>query len=706
MWTSVAPTPGQATAISPDNTIAANTVITFGQIFPSGEIPAGQFVQASAAGTPLTTQTDVKRRYADGSVRHAILSVRLPATTVSLPAKASVSMTLAATGSSPAGSAVALASINSAGSPVDYRVEIYEHGVKASGVATDESGKTWTATLKNALAGTVSSWISGPVAMEWRARVAPTSSGVPHPGLRVLFDARYQSTSQGRVSITLENVESNTARGDRTYDIRIYDATTGGTVLFSRDSVVHYANTRYRKVYFFGAGMKEIMAIADVARLKNARAIPNYANVTIPESTLNSNYVSWQTSSRGLYQPAMITPGMANTGGRPDIGPLPGWTALALISGDPRMYQIMLDHADRAGMWNVHWRDSLLSGATTANADIFSIDAHPNFALFNSSSDPSSYLGSTQTNWMGDALPPPTLPFTTPAGWQHDTDHEPSLAYLPYVVTGDHYYLDELYFYADWHFMNRAPAYRGYGDGLMSDYQVRGQAWSMRTMGHAAWIAPDTDWQKDYFTAKLNKNLAWYRANVLPTNSLGYWASDVDWRIDLVPDGSALVAKVIAPWQHHFMAYTLTQLCDWGYAATDVRDFALGFSTRLFTSGSDYNRFDGTAYYSPTKLKDGTYINTMSALNYHSFVNRTSGPPTDLPGYNSPDGYAAQALTALSGSVDAGISNASAGYVFVRNEIMRFGNSNTQQFVTNPTWNIVPRGAVTGLAEAPGIYTK
>ena len=48
--------------------------ITFGQAVPQGVIPNGSAIQA---GT-LATQTDVKNRWADGSIRFAILTVNVP----------------------------------------------------------------------------------------------------------------------------------------------------------------------------------------------------------------------------------------------------------------------------------------------------------------------------------------------------------------------------------------------------------------------------------------------------------------------------------------------------------------------------------------------------------------------------------------------------------------------------------------------------
>ena len=50
--------------------------IQLGRPFVPGEIP--NFPQAVVDGTPVTTQADVKARWADGSVKHAILSFYLP----------------------------------------------------------------------------------------------------------------------------------------------------------------------------------------------------------------------------------------------------------------------------------------------------------------------------------------------------------------------------------------------------------------------------------------------------------------------------------------------------------------------------------------------------------------------------------------------------------------------------------------------------
>ena len=58
-----------------------NAAATFGQAFAQGDVPNGQTVVAkTASGATVPVQMDVKARHADGSVRHAVLTVQLPST--------------------------------------------------------------------------------------------------------------------------------------------------------------------------------------------------------------------------------------------------------------------------------------------------------------------------------------------------------------------------------------------------------------------------------------------------------------------------------------------------------------------------------------------------------------------------------------------------------------------------------------------------
>ena len=58
----------------------AGRITTFGQVFRQGDWPQGVDLVAESNGRALSLQTDVKARHADGSVRHAILSIANPDT--------------------------------------------------------------------------------------------------------------------------------------------------------------------------------------------------------------------------------------------------------------------------------------------------------------------------------------------------------------------------------------------------------------------------------------------------------------------------------------------------------------------------------------------------------------------------------------------------------------------------------------------------
>ena len=653
---------GSATISSADGSIAQNSVVTFGQTFAQGTAPGTLQVFQEAAALP--TQVDVKRRHADGSIRHAILSVRLPAASQAVNLKIKPSTAVLAQ--------PALTLQQATAGVADYRVEI------------TEAGTTYAATLKTALGNAGEPWLSGAVANEWRSRVAPASSSGKHPGLRVLFDARYYSPAQGRVSITIENVEATAARGDRTYNLRILDAS--GTELFAQTGLKQYFQTRFRKVFQFG-GAEPLLAVVDAAALQSSFAIPKYLDADIGSAAVNNLYNSWTSKDRSLFGTGIVSSSMHGAGCRMDIGLLPGWTVIALLSRNPKAYEVMFDAAERAAVYSVHYRD-----ATTG--EIININRHP-----------TTTIGSNN-QWAkpADKLPSALLPGTTPH--QADIAHQPSLNYVPYIVSGDRYYLDEIYFWANWNLISLNFNTRKNQLGLIQDEQLRGQAWAMRSFGQAAWIAPDKHWQKDYFADKVKQNVNWYRANAMPTNPLGVWRGTADWngsqKLDFYAEMSSQVTHWVSPWMHDFFAVTLAHLTELGFDAKDLRDWSLGFTVKRFTSGSDFNRMDGTAYRVANRLIDGSTIKTMADLNYHTFVNRKTSPPTSLPFTNDAGGYAIQALATLGAAVDAKLVKAEEAYLFVHSEIVKRGVN--QAFVNDPTWNLVPRTAVAGLNQAPGIY--
>jgi hypothetical protein len=91
-----------------------------------------------------------------------------------------------------------------------------------------------------------------------------------------------------------------------------------------------------------------------------------------------------------------------------------------------------------------------------------------------------------------------------------DSPHQPSLGYLAYLLLGERAHLDELHFWANWNLLESNPYYRDFASGWLDWNQVRGQAWSLRTLGYAAWVTPDDHPLAAYFRDKLRRNLVRY----------------------------------------------------------------------------------------------------------------------------------------------------------------------------------------------------
>ena len=171
---------------------------------------------------------------------------------------------------------------------------------------------------------------------------------------------------------------------------------------------------------------------------------------------------------------------MSAGGGGPEIGPVTQFQGEWLATGNASSYRSMIAQAEAAGTWSWHHRDegtgAPLNAITYPHASIQSADAAT-----------------------------PVLAKIAPNNW--DTPHQPALNYLPFLLTGDPYYLEGLQFQANstiyhqpWTFR---PTYNVFD-------AIRAWAWSTRTMACAAKVTPDTvpAWllPKSYFKQNLDGN--------------------------------------------------------------------------------------------------------------------------------------------------------------------------------------------------------
>ncbi len=548
--------------------------VTFAQVFAPGHVPAGSRVAgriALGAGVPL--QADVKAKHADGSLRHAVLTVRLP----SLPAKGSVRVELVAT----TGAATA-------DPPIDL-APLLAQGFDAE-VALTLAGGTWKASAKELLQqATPARWLEGPLVTEW-AVAAPLSNGASaHPHLAARFDVRAYGPSLARVDVVVENGWSYVAAPQNvTYDAAV---TVGGQPAWSRAALEHHTHARWRRTLWLGEDPKVGVKLQTKYLLASG-AVPHWDPALVPaESALEALAGKGEIEPMGI---GLATAYMPQTGGRPDIGPAPSWIALYVLSMDARARRAMLAAADGAGSWPIHYRNEQTGRPVT-------LDEYPYMTLLGNPGDTYNPVTKKQEAFpaCGGVCKSPYTP---------DSSHQPALVYVPYLVTGDRYYLEELQFWANWNLFQSNPGYRGAGKGLFKSDQVRGQAWSLRTLAEAAYVVPDADPQKANFTTRLQNNLQyWVERHALPEH---------DHALGIVTDGYAFAysdGRGVAPWQDDFFTWAVGHAVELGFdQAKPLLAYKARFPIgRMVAPG--YCWIDGAAYSLMVRdVKDGPLYTTFA----------------------------------------------------------------------------------------------
>ena len=516
---------------------------TFGQALPEGVASAGLRV-----GT-FATQTDIKNRWPDGSIRFAIVSVYVPAG-----------------GDYPI-------------QPAAISTGSFAPNVPTASVALTSGTVAYTAILPTAASS--DRWLSGPLVYEGRSVVAPRSSatGLAHPFLRINFDTRVYNDGQARVDVSVENVLDQAGATTVTYDAAI---TVNGAQVFTKSSVQHYYLTRWRKVFKL-ASTALASITPDIAPFNASRALPPYlplvANVVSAPAGVNYE----------ILQGGALLPNMPEHGGRPELAPYPDWTARYLVHKDLTQRAFVLANGDLAGSWPIHMREAgSLSGVGSER--LVSIDQRPNVWLDErAQSNLWDYIKGAPLpiREYGSTIPGPGQTALIP-----DNAHQPSLAYVPYLLTGDRYYAEEMAFWANYGMVRTFP-----GDGLRSSQgllinnETRGIGWPLRNLVDAATYYPDASPVKAYLSQKVLNNLQYLDTYANSQNPVTN-PFQMLW-INRRPEGG----QYISLWEQTYLAHAIDRANQQGFAGGLAnRDAIARLHLGLFSSEPDYPRAQAGAY--------------------------------------------------------------------------------------------------------------
>ncbi len=593
--------------------------------------PPGVVKKAVQIGS-LPTQTDVKTTWADGSVRFAVVSAYIPSDSEYELKSGETSL------------------------------DTFNPKIPAALVKFTINGETWTAGLPQTLQDM---WLNGSLVIEGRSNVAPIKAdGTVHEFLRVIFDTRVYKDSAARIDVTVENLFDSIPSTQVNYDVEII---IDGKTVYSHQAVAHYYLTRWRQV--FGANLTESFLIPDLSMAYMAKTLPKYLDM-VSDKTED---VSGENCD--ILKECLLDPYMPNVGGRPEIAPYPDWTARYLHYRDQGKKTVILKQADSGGAWPIHLRD--LDGS------LLTIDERPNFWLDGRACS----TGDCPAGWMtnGEGISGPLRP---------DNAHQPSIAYVPYLITGDRYYLDEITFWANYvllvTYQDDWANCRNGAEGLLVCNQTRGFGWGLRNLTDAAVYAPDNDPRKVYLSNKVKNNLAWADNYALthdqetPPPQLGtsFESKRWSWEDEYL---------YIAPWEHNYLAWALDHAHEQGFSGGEkLRDRIVEFQMRLFTSDKDgYPQAYGAPYQLNIGLKEDGYYKTISEVFNISYSNGDT-PPTQMTGYYGVD---ARLMTMI--AMKLGLPHAEETYNYVHKEITDVTQNKYQNdLAVRAGWAIEPPSEV------------
>lgn len=289
-----------------------------GHGFRKGDVPSGSPLRLSEANGRVV----VKRRWNDGSVKHAIIVGR---TDLAANTPKTISIVI---GTPAAGTDLTAASIQS-----------------AAPNASVQCGSIGTVNLSSLLGAPFRTWMSTPEMVECHYRSAVGSD----PNLSVWFYVRLWAGGRMWVRAIVENGYLNQTPGTKSYAATV---TIGGAGVVNGQSVSHHAFTRWTAEGWIG-GDPGITPMHNPAYLISTRLVPNYWKRSPSSAALNG--------LRQTYAPMQLAPNTATMGdgGFGDyIGVLPNQSALYVTSGDQRAYRAALTGSSAFNTYSIYRKSS------------------------------------------------------------------------------------------------------------------------------------------------------------------------------------------------------------------------------------------------------------------------------------------------------------------------------------------------------------
>lgn len=522
-------------SLTVQNTSASPTsaaYITVGQIFQKGALQTSDPLSLVTGGVNHQVQVDALSLWPDNSIKFAALTFQAPA--MSASGSTAYTFTKVQTGSTTAlTSTFFLSSLSSLTVAMNVTSPVTFSGT------TDIR-----AALATAFSGTPDIWMSGPLALQARADVAVTITGLSPQTFHIIGDVTVYADGTVKADHALANdlatvLAAGNAQGPINTNALVYTATVtlnGTPTTFTVKSVSnpgqglvsynpHYQYQKLRAIVgntAYGMWNSPLFVQFDNSNLiKTGAVLPYDLTTTVTAATLSGYLTSAQSAgfdapfsvvSIGASNPSSTTGlylDMTTVGNQPGIGPQTCYGASWIISQDYRAAMLTLACGDTAGQ--IPWH---INQGTPGNQKWFNSSDYPYAWSFGGD-------GTGGINSLANAIPQGST--STYTGWVLSASHHPNVSYLPYLMTAARWNYDCMMAQAAWAVTVLWPVHRCInatytyqGSGAYNDIlcwcaamEQREAAWSLRDVQQSAWIAKGGSWESTYFNGVVSDNYAW-----------------------------------------------------------------------------------------------------------------------------------------------------------------------------------------------------
>lgn len=403
---------------------------TLGYGFRKGDISNIPVIKESGI------QVIVKKRWNDGSVKHAVFSGQ-----VALSANISKRIYIFNEGA---------ASTNN--NPIN---NLKVDDIMASHPeATVDLGGIGTVSLSNILNTPFRIFYSGPEMIEAHYRSAVSGSS----NIIVWFHVRLYKGGKTWIRAIIENglVDDKMASVNYTPTITI-----GNKLVFNNSASVlnHFPHTRWMAEGWSNdptTSAQKLEIFYDVNYLANTKLVPNYWKSLPSSAPFNDLIKSYVPMKNGN-----LTPHMGETGFQDQIGLLPKWDSAFVASGSNEARLSVLANSSSLNSYPVIWRD------------------------------PTSNQIPKPTDWPSWAIQGGTYEIASgPFTWE--VAHAPSEGYLAYLISGDYWHYETMAMQVATIYLSRSST-TGVGLEKLLLNQTRGTAWNLRTLSQFVALAPDDE---------------------------------------------------------------------------------------------------------------------------------------------------------------------------------------------------------------------